>query len=242
MPATRPIRIKIVRPGTLNIAANVYPERMRAIVIRHYKTRSNESGRLMGWEDSPRGREWKADFDFVSSRLHERDIAFDAIYSSDLDRSRQTAKMHARKLGIENVYDTPHLNEINYGKLQKMKKAWIRRFFPQHKTRADLIYPGGESFRQMQQRSVDFFSSLTSSHPAQTVLIVTHAGVIRGLISHFLGLDFGDHLEHRISFRYIGEFRFDGPDFQRYEELGDPSGFVEKGAIAPSIVSGDEIR
>ncbi len=215
---------------------------MRAIVIRHYKTRSNETGRLMGWEDSPRGREWKADFDFVSSRLLEQGIAFDAIYSSDLDRSRQTAKIHAGKHGIENVYDTPQLNEINYGKLQKMKKMWIRRFFPQHKTRADLVYPSGESFNQMQQRSVEFLISLAASNPQQTVLIVTHAGVIRGFISHFLGLDLGAHLKQKISFRYVGDFELDGPDLIRYDEPGEASGFVDNGEIVLPFVASDAVR
>lgn len=214
---------------------------MRAIVIRHYKTRSNETGRLMGWEDSPRGRDWKVDFDCVRSRLREQDIEFDAIYSSNLDRSRQTAKMHARNHGIETVHDMMQLNEINYGKLQKMKKMWLRRFFPQHKTRADLVYPSGESFRQMQQRSVEFLVSLATSNPQQTLLIVTHAGVIRGFISHFLGLDFNDHLEHKISFRYIGDFEFDGPRFRRYAELGKPSGFVDSGKIDLPFTAEDEI-
>ena len=219
------------------IATVVYPEVMRALVIRHYKTQFNESGRLMGWEDSPRGREWKPDFDYVDARLQEQGFEFDAIYSSDLERSRQTARIHAGNHGITTVHDMRQLNEINYGRLQRLKKTWIRRFFPQHKSSADLVYPGGESFRQMQQRSVDFFVSLTADHPQQTILIVTHAGVIRGFISHFLGLDLGQHLKHAISFRYIGEFEFDGSTFKRYNELGERSGFVDSGVIElPAVV------
>ncbi len=215
---------------------------MRAIVIRHYKTRFNETGRLMGWSDSPRGHDWKADFDYVDSRLREQDFDFDAVYSSDLERSRQTAKLHAKNLAIPEILDTSQLNEINYGKLQKMKKMWLRRFFPQHKTRVDLVYPSGESFRQMQQRSVDFLESLAESNPQQTVLIVTHSGVIRGFISHFLGLEFNDHLEAKISFRYIGDFEFDGPVFRRYAELGQPSGFADSGAIDIPFMAADETR
>ena len=212
---------------------------MRALVIRHYRTEFNEAGRLMGWEDSPRGREWKPDFDYVDARLHEQVGRFDAIYSSDLERSRQTARIHADNHGIAEVHDTRQLNEINYGRLQKLKKTWIRRFFPQHKSSADLVYPGGESFRQMQQRSVDFIESLAASNPRQTILIVTHAGVIRGFISHFLGLDLGDHLKHSISFRYIGEFEFDGSTFKRYNELGERSGFVDSGVIDLPAIGAD---
>ncbi len=212
---------------------------MRALVIRHYKTEFNESGRLMGWADSPRGREWKTDFDFVDTRLREQGVKFDAIYSSDLERSRQTAKMHAENYGVAGVHDTRQLNEINYGRLQRLRKTWIRRFFPQHKTSAEMVYPGGESFQQMQQRSVDFFVSLADASPQQTVLIVTHSGVIRGFISHFLGLDLGDHLRHAISFRYIGDFEFDGSMFKRYDELGESSGFVNSGVIDLPATVGD---
>lgn len=212
---------------------------MRAIVVRHYRTQFNETGRLMGWEDSPRGREWKPDFDYVDASLRAQSIKFDGVYSSNLDRSRQTAKIHADNFGIADVHDTRQLNEINYGRLQKLKKSWIRRFFPQHKSSADLVYPGGESFRQMQQRSVDFLLTLAASNSQQTILIVTHAGVIRGFVSHFLGLDLGQHLKHPISFRYIGDFEFDGADFKRYDELGVPSGFVDSGVVQLPFIVGD---
>ena len=185
----------------------------------------------MGWFDSPRSRDWKADIDFIDARLREHEIRFDSVHSSDLERSRQTALIHARNLGITDVHATPELKEINYGKLQKMKKMWVSRFFPQHKKNPDLVYPSGESFRQMQKRSVEYLSNLAQAHPGKTVLIVTHAGVIRGIVSHFLGLDYAAHLEHKISFRYIGDFLFEASNCVRYDELGKPSGFVRDGAI-----------
>jgi hypothetical protein len=83
----------------------------------------------------------------------------------------------------------------------------------------------------MQQRSISYLSSLAQRHPDQTVLIVVHAGVIRGLVSHFLGLNYADNLKHKISHRYIGDFLFDGESCVRYDELGKPSGFVREGVI-----------
>jgi len=185
----------------------------------------------MGWGDSPRGRDWKSDIDYIDARLREQGLQFDSVYSSDLERSRQTALIHARNLGITDIHDTPDLKEVNYGKLQKMKKMWVPRFFPQHKKNPDLVYPSGESFRQMQQRSVACLSALAQERTQQTILVVTHAGVIRGIVSHFLGLDYGKHLEHKISFRYIGDFQFDGAECRRYDELGKESGFVKSGVI-----------
>ena len=204
---------------------------MRAIITRHYKTLINAAEEILGWGDSPPRRGWKADVAFISSRLRKHRIDFDAVYSSDLERARQTAMFHARRLGIDLVQDTAALNEVNYGNFYKKKKKWVAENCPQYKTDPDFVYPEGESFRQMQSRSVHYLSQLAEEKPQQTILIVAHAGVIRGLISHFLGLNYADHLKHKISHRYIGDFQFEGKDCVRYDELGKPSGFVMDGAI-----------
>lgn len=199
---------------------------MRIILIRHFKTQTNEDGRILGWGDSPPCQDWRVDFDYVDALLTEQGVNFDAVYSSDLKRSRETAKLHARVLGISTVDSSAELNEVNYGKLQQKRKSWVGDNYPKHKKDPDMVNPGGESFRQMQQRSVRFLSSLVEANPKQSALVVAHAGVIRGLISHFLGLEYADNLERRIPFRYIGDFLFKGKHCVRYKELGRPSGFV----------------
>ena len=204
---------------------------MRIILIRHFKTQTNEDGRILGWDDSPPCQDWRTDFDYVDALLTEQGVNFDAVYSSDLERSRQTAKLHARVLGITSVKSSAELNELNYGEFQQKRKSWVVANSPQHKKNPDMVYPGGESFRQMQQRSVRYLSSLVEAHPKQSALVVAHAGVIRGLISHFLGLEYADNLARRIPFRYIGDFLFKGQDCVRYRELGKYSGFVRDRVI-----------
>jgi broad specificity phosphatase PhoE len=204
---------------------------MRVILIRHYQTQSNAEGRILGWGNSPPFHDWKDNVDFIDTRLHENGINFDAIYSSDLERARKTAKIYAGSFGIPDVIGIPELKEINYGTLQTKKKSWVSDHYPQHKKDPDLVYPDGESFRQTQQRSVEFLSSLAAVHPGQTVLIVSHAGVIRGIVSHFLDLEYASSLKHSVSFRYIGDFLFNGNKCVHYDELGKPSGFVRDGVI-----------
>lgn len=204
---------------------------MRAIIVRHYKTQINAAGQILGWGDSPRHSGWQADVEFVGARLAEHGINFDAVHSSDLERARRTAMFHAKNLGIHIINDTPALNEVNYGKLYKKSKKWVAAHYPLHKKDPDFVYPKGESFREMQQRSVHYLSSLAKKHPRQTVLIVVHAGVIRGLVSHFLGLNYSDNLKHKISHRYIGDFLFKGKHCKHYDEFGEVSGFVQDGVI-----------
>jgi broad specificity phosphatase PhoE len=204
---------------------------MRAIITRHYKTIINAQEQILGWGDSPRNHDWEADVGFVDENLRQRGIHFDAVYSSMLERSRQTAMFHARRHGIQLIIDSSNLNEVNYGDLYRKKKKWVAENYPQHKTDPDFVYPGGESFRQMQQRSVSYILSIAPAHQGETVLMVVHAGVIRGLISYFMGLDYAENLKRKISHRYIGDFLFDDDICVRYDELGKPSGFVKEAVI-----------
>ena len=204
---------------------------MRAIVVRHYKTLLNASDRILGWGDAPRVEGWRADVEYVARRLREESLHFDAIYSSGLERARQTAMFYAKLNGIHIVHDSDELNEVNYGVLYGKSKKWVTKNIPEHKKDPEYVYPEGESFRQMQQRSVRFLESLTQLYPEQTLLFVVHAGVIRGLVSHFLGLDYAENLKRKITHRYIGQLDFNGVECTRYDELGQKSGFVRSGVV-----------
>lgn len=204
---------------------------MRAIVVRHYKTLINASGQIMGWGDAPPAKGWEADLSYVDEILNERGIRFSSVYTSYLERARRTGMFFARKRGIPLVNDIQSLNEINYGTLFRKSKVWVEKTIPQHKKDPDFVYPGGESFRQMQKRSVEFFQSLATRHPDETILVVVHAGVIRGFVSHFLGLSYAENLKRKITHRYIGDFLFAGDHCVRYDELGKQSDFVRDGAV-----------
>jgi broad specificity phosphatase PhoE len=83
----------------------------------------------------------------------------------------------------------------------------------------------------MQRRSVDFVLSLEARHAQSTLLLVVHAGVIRGLVCHFLGLDYAPNLKHKISHRYIGEMTIEAGRCTGYHEFGALSGFVTSGVV-----------
>jgi len=186
----------------------------------------------MGWGDSPQVDDWLEDMVFVEGVIQSRAIHPDAIYSSALERARQTAEHFATRLGIQEVHRAPELNEINYGLLFKKPKKWVADHYPQHKKDPDFVYPEGESFRQLQTRSVSFIRSLVATRAGQSILCVAHAGVIRALLSEFLDLHFAAQLKRKVSHRYIGALTFDQAVCSAYDEWGVPSGFVSDGALA----------
>lgn len=204
---------------------------MRAIVVRHYRTLSNAHQLIMGWADAPPAPNWEDDLLYVARVMRRRQIAFDAIYSSALGRAQRTAHYYAQQWGVSLTYPDQGLNEINYGCLRGQCKEWAIAHYPQYKTDPDFVYPEGESFRQMQQRSLRALLSIAERHPGETLLIVVHAGVIRGLVSHLLGLNFSAHLKAKISHRYIGDFLIHNGGCAHYDELGTPSGFVRDGTL-----------
>ena len=204
---------------------------MRVILIRHYKTLINAADQIMGWGDSPRAKDWEPDLAYVNEVLKARNISYSAVYTSDLERSRQTGRYFAKSAGLKLLHDHPELNEVNYGALYKKSKKWVKHHIPEYKNDPDYVFENGESFRQMQKRSVEFFLTLPDKHPGETILIVAHAGVIRGLVCHLLKLDYKSNLKQKITHRYIGEFLFKENDCIIYRELGKPSGFVEEGIV-----------
>jgi broad specificity phosphatase PhoE len=204
---------------------------MRAIIVRHYKTTSNESEQILGWGDAPPAESWQDDLNKVDEILLSSHITIDLIYTSTLARAINTGKFYADSFGIKNIYSSPALREVNYGKLYNKSKKWVEKHITEHKKDPDFVYPDGESFTQMQQRSVAFIESLSTKHQDKTLLVVVHAGVIRGLITHFLDLDYPSNLKRRIGHQYIGDFTFENGLCVRYDELGKPSGFVKDGIV-----------
>ncbi len=204
---------------------------MRAIIVRHYKTVSNANNRIIGWSESPPVAGWQRDMKHVDKMLHAASIHFEAVYTSQLHRARTTGLFYAQSRGISKIRCSKALNEVNYGVLNTKSKKWVEKNIPGHKKDPDLVYPEGESFRQMQKRSVRFIKSIAEINRDKTVLIVVHAGIIRGLICHFMGLDYESNLKRKITHRYIGDFTFDGPICIRYDELGTYSGFVKSKII-----------
>jgi broad specificity phosphatase PhoE len=204
---------------------------MRILLIRHYRTVNNETRRIMGWGDAPRAENWEEDLLAVDAVLREKAPRIDALYSSALGRARETMRYFADRRGCSSAQVSPGLNEVNYGELFQRPKQWVAEKYPEYKTDADFVFPGGESFRQMQGRSVDFVLSLQHNHAGENLLLVAHAGVIRGLVCHFLGLDLTANLTRKISHRYIGDFVIDRDACVFYDEIGKPSGFVKDGVI-----------
>ncbi len=141
---------------------------LRLYVARHGQTDWNLAHRLQGWTDRPlddTGRKQAID---LADTL--KGVRLDAIYSSTLSRSRDTAETVAGS--SMTVKSLPGLRERNYGRFQggsdtdpdylKRVNAW------------DDAMDGGETLNQLLARARDSIEMIRREHPAGNVLIVAH--------------------------------------------------------------------
>ncbi len=108
------------------------------------------------------------------------------IYTSPLQRCRLLAEALAYPLGLALTQDT-RLMEMHFGAWEMQKWADIPPEILQNwmKDFVETPAPEGESHRLVHQRVVSFWEELTAL-PAQTMLVVTHYGVIQSLLAHLL--------------------------------------------------------
>jgi len=136
---------------------------------------------------------------------------FTQVYSSSLMRAVQTARIiaEARHLAVEPVAD---LAEIHFGDLESLTYSEIERQFPEvfrswMRSPTQIEFPNGESFARMRARIWRAMESLISRHTDETILIVSHAGVIRILLGRALGMP--DDMIFRLSQNYGAINRID---------------------------------
>lgn len=153
-------------------------------LIRHGETEWNRAGRWQGMADVPLSDLGRAQAEALAQRLANECFTVDHTYSSDLLRAWDTAQIVAQRLGLA-VQPLPDLREIDVGAWSGLTRAeiverWPGAFVTRHSA------PDGENREAFWQRVADAVLRLAEQHTGERVLLVTHGGVIRGLLSQIL--------------------------------------------------------
>jgi probable phosphomutase (TIGR03848 family) len=113
-----------------------------------------------------------------------------AVYASPLERTRETAAPVARAHGLR-VRIERGILEVDYGAWTDRPLAGLRRqalWRTIQQAPSRVTFPGGESIRGAQQRAVDATERIAAAHPGGTVVLVSHADVIKAVLAHHLGM------------------------------------------------------
>jgi len=106
----------------------------------------------------------------------------DLIFSSDLLRTKQTAEIVAREIGLKVRLDK-RLREVDVGVLNNKPIDEIGRFWDKEKKLSSLEYfkkrfkiapDKGENYVQLEKRMYDFFQEMEKRYKGKNILIVSH--------------------------------------------------------------------
>lgn len=156
------------------------------LLIRHAET--DFTGTFCGHSDPPINQRGRLQIEQLLTELKPHRL--NAVYSSDLQRALMTAKVISKSFGAS-LRVTPNLREIGFGDWENFtwKQAeysnpvfaqrWIDEF-------PGLSAPNGEAFDSFEERSLSEFDAVAASD--QDAAIVTHAGVLRVILTRRCGL------------------------------------------------------
>jgi len=170
---------------------------MEIYLIRH-TTPAIEKGVCYGQSDIALKNTFLQEASLVLGNLPKN---ITKVYSSPLKRCTHLAKL------IDDNYSTDaRLMEINFGLWELKKwddipweesKLWMEDF-------VNVSVPNGESYIALQERVIDFYKEIIKNHESSKVIaIVTHAGVIRALLSYLRNIDLKDSFEIKVIYGQV---------------------------------------
>jgi broad specificity phosphatase PhoE len=159
------------------------------LIARHGQSDWNQEKRWQGHADRPLTERGREQAQALADRVAH--IELDAVYSSDLQRARDTAAVVAESQGLE-LRQLPELREVDVGSWSGLTRAEAEERFPEGFARWRDGFPGwkdGETYEAMTDRVLRAVDEIAEEHEGGRVLVVSHGGPIRAIHAAALGLD-----------------------------------------------------
>ncbi|OGL11940.1 MAG: hypothetical protein A3I14_18625 [Candidatus Rokubacteria bacterium RIFCSPLOWO2_02_FULL_73_56] len=164
--------------------------KLRLFVIRHGETASSRERRFAGSRDVPLTPAGLRQCEAVAQALAEQPVR--AVYASPLERARTSAEVIAKPHRLEVRVD-PAFREMAFGAWEGLAREEVAARFPdayaQWRTAPHtLALPGGERLGAVAERVRRALAALAAAHAEQTLVLVSHAIVVRVIVLDALGL------------------------------------------------------
>jgi broad specificity phosphatase PhoE len=149
---------------------------MKLTLLRHGETEENRLHIVQGQRAGQLSERGKQEVLEVAKKL--KDVKFDAIYSSDLLRCKDTViPIHNYHKDVPLRYSKA-VREISFGRLEGMPSPFFK-FTIRIGAALNLKAPGGENWGDLKRRVIPFLNQVYSEYPNGNILVVTHGGPIR---------------------------------------------------------------
>lgn len=159
-------------------------------LVRHGQTDWNKLKKLQGGTDIPLNNEGK--MEALALQEQFTSLKFDAVYSSDLSRAKETAEIISHGRNLE-VITTSSLRERSWGhhegkSFDGLKLEYgacfqpiIEHFDPDF----ERLHPelkGVETYSQAINRVIPILEDIKLKFKGKSVLVVSHGGILKGLL------------------------------------------------------------
>ena len=166
-------------------------------LIRHGEVAWNRENSYIGSTDLPLNDDGRRQAGLLADRL--KGIEFDAVYSSDLSRARETAEIIAERLGLS-VVIVPALRELDYGDWEGMPEVELPKRYPQlfaewRANPADVRTPNGETFGELRDRACSALHRIAEAHSDGNAIVVAHKSANRVILCCLMGIDINHYRE-----------------------------------------------
>jgi broad specificity phosphatase PhoE len=182
-------------------------------LVRNAATEWSRDRRVAGRRDLGLSADGQAQAAELGERLRNAEIA--EVLCSPVLRAVETAERIARPHGLEVARD-PRLTDLGAGKWEGMKHDEIlvsdeyKRFLANPLSQS---IPGGEKLMDARDRLVTSVNqALVDNELGANVVMVSHAGPLRVLLAHYLGMDLANYHRLRLSPASISILRFDSEE------------------------------
>ena len=158
---------------------------MRLILVRHGQTEWNANGRYQGQSNVALSELGRRQAECLAACFPAQGL--DAIYSSDLDRARETAECVGRKFGVP-VQPEPAFRELSFGDWEGLTYQEISTRWPEEANKLftapdELKIPNGETFQDLQKRALAKIDALCKEHADKNVAVFAHGAINKTILS-----------------------------------------------------------
>jgi alpha-ribazole phosphatase len=184
--------------------------------VRHGQTDCSRTDSFCGAVDVPLNAAGHAMARAIADAFQQRPWA--AIYSSQLQRARDTAAPLAEQLGMA-VQIEPGFREISYGEWDGMLSSEVEHLYPvQFKAWSENPAlsppPGGESALEIERRAIAAVDAIRARYADGEVLVASHKATIRIIVCSLLGIDvalFRRRVGQEVGGATVVQFKSTGP-------------------------------
>jgi len=164
----------------------------------------------------------------LAKKLKNKKI--DLIFASDFKRTKQTAEIIAKELGLKVIYDK-RLREINVGVFDGKKMKEWENFFKDYKEKFSKKVEGGENYNQVKMRVYRFLEDLERKYQGKRILIVSHQvplTMLEGAVKGFEIEDFEKFKRKKIKTGEIRKIEFKMLPYNEEGEIDFHRPYIDK--------------